>query len=128
MDANFTVLAKISPNKFVTVRYDLTETQNFIHNEGPNKTKILNFTNGITRTIIPIRLNNDGLEEDNGTISITLTADTANPINYTVAASPNNTAAVNIIDDDNLPLISIAANNGDVAESAETSPVHVNSH
>ena len=117
-DANFTILAKISPNKFVTVRYDLTESQNFILNEGPNKTKILNFTDGITRRTIPIRLNNDDKEEDNGTISVTLTADTSNPINYTVAAAPNNSAAVDITDDDNLPLISIAADNGDVAESA----------
>ena len=63
-DANFTALAKISPNKFVTVRYDLSESQDFILNEGPNKSKILDFTNNKTRATIPIRLNNDTMRDD----------------------------------------------------------------
>ena len=51
---------------------------------------------------------------------MTLTADNADPITYTVASSPDNSAIVNVFDDDSLPTISIAADSGEVAESAGT--------
>ena len=104
----------------------LSESQDFILNEGPNKSRILDFTKNKTRATIPIRLNNDTMRDIDGTISVTLTADTADTINYTVATTPNNSTSVNVFDDDTLPVISIAAENGDVAEECWSSTIYVN--
>ena len=41
-------------------------------------------------------------------------------IKYTVADSPNDSAEVNVIDDDSLPAIEIVTDSGDVAESNRT--------
>ena len=115
--ANFVISAEVSPNTSVNVRYDLAETQNFIDNEGQGKVTRADFSNDVKEVSLPITIANDTTIEDNGTITITLAADTADPITYTVAASPNNSATINVIDDDSLPTISISADSGDVAES-----------
>ena len=116
--ADFTVSAKTTPNSYITVRYDLTESQDFIHHEGTGKSKILDFTNGKTDATLSITLVNDTKFEDNGSITVTLVEDTNNPFNYTVAASPENQASVNIIDDESLPMIWVSTDSGDVAENA----------
>ena len=66
---------------------------------------------------LPIEIVNDDTYEDNGTITVTLTADTADSIKYTVAPSPNNSATMNVYDDESLPTIMMSINNGEVAES-----------
>ena len=117
VSANFTISARVSPNDYVTIRYNSEESQNFVNFEGSGKTERLDFRNNATEVTLPIDIVNDDTYEDNGTITVTLTADTADTIKYTVAPSPNNSATVNVYDDDSLPTISIKANSGEVAES-----------
>ena len=116
--ADFIVSAKTSPNSYITIRYDLSESQNFIHHEGTGKSKILDFTNEATEATLAIALVNDTKFEDNGTITVTLAEDTNTPIRYTATAAPNNQASVNIIDDESLPMIWVSTDSGDVAENA----------
>ena len=59
--------------------------------------------------------------EDDGTITVTLTPDNADTLTYTLASAPNHTAVVNVVDDD-LPVIEIDADSGEVAESNLTAP------
>ena len=118
--ADFMVTASFSPNKEITVRYDLAESHDFLSNEGTDKTGTLDFTNGATEATLAIALDNDNTVETAGTITVTLTADTADPITYTVATSPNDSAVGNVSDNDNLPLIAIAADSGEAIESTGT--------
>ena len=120
VSASFVVSAEISPNDNIEVHYDLTESQNFIANEGTGKTAMLNFSNRARRVTLPIPITSDMDSEEDGTITVTLTADDADPIKYTVAAAPNNSASVQVIDDDSLPFVSIVADSGEVAESEGT--------
>ena len=115
--ANFVISAEVSPNENVEIRYDLIESHSFITNEGTNKTGMLDFTNGATEATLPIAITNDIDLERNGSITVTLTADTADPITYTVAAEPNNSASISVFDDDSLPIISIDADSGEVIEN-----------
>ena len=87
-----------------------------INEKGTGKEKVLDFSGGITEVMVPIDIINDTNNEANGTITITLIADTADSISYTVAPSPNNSAVVNVVDDDSLPIITIAADSGEVTE------------
>ena len=116
--ANFVVSAEVSPNKNVTVRYDLTESEDFIDNEGTSKIQTLGFSNNVTEATLSIAIDNDDDEEANGTITVTLTPDTSDPLTYTLASSPNNSADVIIYDDDSPPTIAITADSGKVAENA----------
>ena len=116
--ADFEISVEASPNRMVTVRYTLAESQNFIANEGPNKTGSLDFTNGATEATLPIAITNDSDIEANGTVTVTLTADTQDPATYYVASSPDNSAIINIIDDESLPLISILAASGEAIENS----------
>ena len=50
---------------------------------------------------------NDTAFEEHGTVTVTLTADTATPIKYTLPAASSNTATMNIINDD-VPELSVA--------------------
>ena len=108
----------MSPNKEITVRYNLAETSDFIAEEGIGKKATLDFTNGSTSDTLAIAIVPDNVAETNGTITLTLVDDTANPRTYKVAAAPANTKAISVKDDDALPFISIAAENGGVAENA----------
>ena len=115
--ANFVISAEVSPNENVEIRYDLTESHSFIANEGTNKTGMLDFTNGATEATLPIAITNDTDLERNGSITVTLSADTADPITYTLAAAPNDSASISVFDDDSLPIISINADSGEVIEN-----------
>ena len=117
VSANFAITSRVSPNDFVTVRYNSAESQNFVNFEGNGKTARLDFRNNATEVTLPIEIVDDDTYEDNGTITVTLTADTADRIKYTVAPSPNNSATMNVYDDESLPTIMISINNGEVAES-----------
>ncbi len=120
--ATFTISAtRESPNALITVYYNLTESGDFIDIEGNDKQVMLDFSNGVTQTTLSIPIVNDLIQESEGTITVTLIADKANPIIYFVP--PNSEASVRVIDDDTptstiLPTISILANSGEVAESA----------
>ena len=117
--ANFVISAATSPNVQITVRYDLAESHDFITNEGTDKTADLDFTNNVSDVTLPIAITDDDDIETNGTITVTLKEDTA-PISYKVAPSPSNSAVLNVYDDESLPTIWIASDNGDVAESTES--------
>ena len=117
VSADFIVSAEVSPDDHVTVWYNLTESQNFLDNEGDALTQSLDFTNEATEATLAVPLVSDDTAEDNGTVTITLIADRANEISYFAADSPNNTAAVIVYDDDSPPTIMIDADSGDVAEN-----------
>ena len=80
----------------------------------------LDFTNGSTEDSFSIDIISDENSEPNGTVTVTITPDTADPITYKVATAPNNTASVTVFDDDTLPIVSIVTDSGSVAESAGT--------
>ena len=116
--ADFKISAESSPNSTVRVQYELTESHDFIDNEGPDKEAVLDFTNGATEDTLSIDIFNDGVDEPNGTITVTLTPDTADPITYKVATAPNNSDSVTVYDDEGLPIVSMVPTSGSVAESA----------
>ena len=118
--ADFTVTANFSPNKRITLRYDLSESQDFIDNEGTGKTANLDFSNGATSATLPIAIVNDNTIEDDGEIIVRLADDTANPPAYSVNPSQNNFAVFSVSDNDTLPLITMTADSGDVIESDGT--------
>ena len=115
--ADFVVSTLVSPDSSLTVYYNLSESHSFIANEGTGLSSSLDFTNGKTEATLEIPITSDDQVENNGTVTVTLIADQAATITYLVASSPNDTAIVNVIDDDSLPIVSIAADSGDVAES-----------
>ena len=67
-----------------------------------------------------VALDNDTRAEDNGKIKVTLNADEADPITYTVVAGTGSSAQANILDND-APSISITSskNNGVVTEGGD---------
>ena len=117
LTADFTVSTEVSNSQNITVRYNLTESLDYIDSEGLEKEVSLNFNNPNKEDTISVPIINDENTEDSGTITVTLLADNT-PISYTVTASPNNFATVAISDDESLPIISIKADNGVVAENA----------
>ena len=118
--ADFVISAEVSPNDTVTVQYDLAESEDFIANEGADKTVDLDFTNNATQDTLSIPITSDDDPEAPGTVTVTLVANTTTPNVYTVAPSPYDSAQVNLIDDDSLPVLQITADSGEAAENAGT--------
>ena len=118
--ANFIISAAVSPDDMITVRYNVTETADFVAtaNKGTDKPASLDFSNGAKVATLSIPIENDSQKEDNGTITVTLIADTASPITYLLAPAADNEAVVTISDDDSLPVIEIMADSGDVEENS----------
>ena len=109
--ADFVISAKVSPNKEVKVRYDLAESGDFIIDEDIGKSETFDFTNEALNATLSIPITDDNTLEEEGTITVKLIADNANPITYTVAPAPKNTAEVRVKDSatiNNLPIILIA--------------------
>ena len=110
---------RFSPNRQITVRYNLTESHDFIlpATEGSGKTAVLDFRNNATEATIPIAINNDLIDERDGTVTLTLIPDNADPVTYLRSTTLSEyTASVTVFDDDDLPEITIAADSGEVAE------------
>ena len=120
--ANFVISAVVSPNKNVTIYYNLAESGNLIDTEensaGIGKTAMLDFTDGKTEATLAIKIATDTLDEENGTIKVTLVEDGADQITYTVAPSPDDSAEVEVIDDDGLPQIIISTSTPTIEEGA----------
>ena len=117
--ADFNVATKFSPNRQITVRYNLTESHDFIlpATEGSGKTAVLDFRNNATEATIPISINNDLIDERDGTVTLTLIPDNADPVTYLRSTTLSEyTASVTVFDDDDLPEITIVADSGEVAE------------
>ena len=74
----------------VTVQYELAESGNFITDadEGTGLNESLDFSGGIKEVTWTIDITSDTSPEDDGTITLTLTPDTASEIKYTVAHLP----------------------------------------
>ena len=65
---------------------------------------------------LPIMVDSDTTAETNGNITVTLNP--KDPISgYVVATAPANSASIEVVDDDSLPTLTIAANAEDVAEN-----------
>ena len=120
--ANFTFSSKASPNRSVVVYADLVETGDFIAVEGINRSYTLDFTAGKKEATVSIPIINNSYPESDGTITLTLKPDSANPPTYMVAADPNNSAVVNVKDDESLPVVSIMADSGGIGENANQTP------
>ena len=118
--AEFSVLARVSPNRSFSVNYSVLESTeagngDFIADadEGSGKSATLDFTEGriIAKDPIAITWVDDGTAEGNSMVTVTITAEDATGstiTNYTVAAAPNNAASVTISDADTLPVVSLA--------------------
>ena len=118
--AEFRISARVSPDDNVKIYYDLVETgsvlkNNDILNTGTRKTVELDFTNEKTEETLSIEIDNDDNDEKNSTITVTLIKDTA-PISYTVASSPNNSAEIEVIDDDYTPQIKLSTSTPNIEE------------
>ena len=86
------------------IQYTISESHAFILTNHPLTGSVtLNEQNQSAPIDVP--LESDEIDEMNGTITVTLTADTSDPKKFNVPASP--TATANVMDDD-LPQISIA--------------------
>ena len=70
--AIFEISAKVSPNKQVSIKYDLIESGNFITGEGTDLTlQNLDFSSNKTEATHSITLTSDSTPEDDGTITMT---------------------------------------------------------
>ena len=121
--ANFTVTAHFSPNSELTVNLKPTDVGDFIGGRFTDDTSTsaeLDFTSGKTTAPLAIDIASDTNTETNGSITVTLENESTPATTYSVGASPNNAATVNIIDDDSLPLLTISAPTLPVAESSGT--------
>ena len=123
--ALFWIFADKTPDTIVRFYYNVSESGNFIDssNEGQGKSGIAQYINGSFATSFAIPIVSDDDTEDDGTITVTLVPDQANPATYEVAASPNNTGNLQVFDDDSLPTVSIAAESNGVAENANPAQV-----
>ena len=59
---------------------------------------------GSKTATLPIPIESDDQQDDQGTITVTLVAENQAPMTYTVAAAPNNEAMVMVFDDDGPPV------------------------
>ena len=94
--ADFIVMAEVIPNRTITVQYNITESEDFVAsaNEGMGKTASIIFGPGSKTATLPIPIESDDQQDDQGTITVTLVAESQAPMTYTVAAAPNNEAMV----------------------------------
>ena len=117
VSANFVIETDVSPSDHLNVRYDLTETGDFINIEGIGKTDRLDFTNGIKEQTISVPIRANSYPENDGTITLTLRTDTATPVNYTVVSGSGNSGTIAVIDDESLPVVTMLRNDDAVVES-----------
>ena len=122
--ATFRVSAEVSPNKQLTIHYivsgDSSESSdsNFLTpTQLGEQNKILNFSLNVTSVNLTIPLINDNNMEDDGVIVVTI-IDDKNKSGLTYTVGTQNIAKIDVIDDDSLPIVSVMADCGDVAESS----------
>ena len=119
--AQFTISAMVMPESAITINY-LPESANFLStdiagNPQSTPTPLEFFGTGPYFATLSVAIDNDTVAEANGTIRVTLQEEDIPGTTYTVASSPNNTAIVNVVDDDSLPLFTISAPTDPVPES-----------
>ena len=126
-EARFRVSARVSPNEPVTIQYNVMEVVTnpgdlglIASSEEGNKSKELDFRNDVTSIEFAIPLMSDTTSEDDSTLRVQLRDDTdqtASGLTYTRSGTVFE-ANVQLVDDDSLPVISILADSGDIAENA----------
>ena len=102
--ATFMITSGINVTERLRVRYlpDDGIVGNFLigNTAGNNQVAFLDFNGGKTATL-SLGIADDEVVEEDGTVTVTLLPDDANPINYSVVAS-SNTGSVAVSDDDTL--------------------------
>ena len=96
--ASFTVHANPAPASDVTVSFTVAQSGDWLDSPGAG-TRTLTLAAGATSASIDVATINDGTDEPDGSVSVTLDTGTG----YTVASSPNDTASVTVRDDDDPP-------------------------
>ena len=114
--ADYTVEAYFSPNSMLTVNFKPTDVGDFIGgrsftDDTSTYGRNLDFTEVVKHQHpLAIDIASESDTETNGSITVTLEDESTRlEPTYTVGASPDNAATVNIIDDDSLPLLTILA-------------------
>ena len=115
--ADFTIASDVLVHS-LTVHYNL-HTSNFLEfGSGTDTFARLNFSgNGPYTAPLNLTVHDDNVKEDDGTIGVTLLDESTPGTSYYVAAAPENTAELTVLDNDVPPRISVAADNGSVAEN-----------
>ena len=126
-EARFRVSARVSPNEPVTIQYNVMEVVTnpgdlglIASGEEGNKSKELDFSSNETSVEFAIPLMSDATSEDNSTLIVQMRDDTdqtPSGLTYTRSGTVFE-ANVQLVDDDSLPVISILADSGDMAENA----------
>ena len=103
----------------MTENGDVIDKENRNFSPGVGKSVELDFSNGVTEATLSIPIASDNLDEENGTITVTLVDESVGSINYTVAPSPDNSAELEIIDDDGVPQIKISTSTPSIKEGEQ---------
>ena len=122
----FPLTALVSPVASISIYYTLAESTelgdgDFIasSNEGSGKSQSVDFSGGSKSSHLVIEIDSDDDPESSSTITVTLEAQPGNlsDANYNLS-STNTPATATVIDDDSLPVLSIADVANPVAESS----------
>ena len=126
MGAEFTVTASIVPATPLAVRFDVTQTGNFLDGAPGQRTEALTFTQSTTpgdttaTAVYTVALDDDRIDETNGDITVQL-AESGITGAYTLSTgNPAVTVTVEDDDDTTVPTVSVVNNNVSVDESAGT--------
>ena len=97
--------------------YEVTETADFLAPSEKLKT-VDTFPAGETNYVLPIRFNDDQIQESNGAVSVTLAEDTGDEPLYVVNANPEERTATVDVEDDELPYVMIRSVSAAVIEGS----------
>ena len=122
----FPITTRVSPNKLLTVRYSISQPGNgydFVTSTG-TASRELDFTSNRTTANLQIGITNDGREENNGIVRVTLLPDlnideNGDPrsIEYTVSSiNGGNVGEVFVTDNDPTPELTLVAPDGPTSE------------
>ena len=115
------ILFEISTTSQFSVKtvfnYEVTETADFLAPSEKLKT-VDTFPAGETNYVLPIRFNDDQIQESNGAVSVTLAEDTGDEPLYVVNANPMERTATADVADDELPYVMIRSVSAAVIEGS----------
>ena len=107
-DAGFTVTASRAPGTDLTVRVTVSESGDFVASDDEGSATVV-IAEGETEAAFSVPTVNDAVQESGGTVTAALAGD-GGPA-YEVAAAPDDSASVNVTDDDApaaVPTLSVA--------------------
>ena len=96
--ASFTLHADAAPAADLTVNVSVAQSGDWLASPGAG-TRAVTLAAGATTASLDVATVNDGVDEPDGSVSVTL----GGGAGYTVAASPDDTASVTVRDDDDPP-------------------------